>query len=219
MAQRAKRHLGSSINLQIEIRNIVTFDRFGTTLSTLYYRLVDCITFSLWIALYSVLLNYFNCNSDFTAIFLPIGFRSSDSILWNSWNHGHFIWVVYFSTTQWSWQVNTGHCKIFALHLFDKLFRDVYFRKEVITKFLLICIRLVLLGGWSLLPHRQHKYWVIFMFIRQVMMGGAWFEESFGDVDKCDADAISDLAVRTVADHLNIHEPPFRVIPHVHKVC
>ena len=53
----------------------------------------------------------------------------------------------------------------------------------------------------------------------QVMMGGAWFTESFGDVDTCSVDAIADLAVRTAADHLHIHERPFRVIPHVHKVC
>jgi hypothetical protein len=49
-------------------------------------------------------------------------------------------------------------------------------------------------------------------------MGGAWFSESFGDVDKCNIDAIVDTAVKTVADHLHINERPFRVIPHVHKV-
>lgn len=49
-------------------------------------------------------------------------------------------------------------------------------------------------------------------------MGGAWFTESFGDIDKCNVDNIVDTAVKTVAEHLNVQERPFRVIPHVHKV-
>lgn len=49
-------------------------------------------------------------------------------------------------------------------------------------------------------------------------MGGAWFEEAFGDVDKCDVAKIADLAVSTVSNHLRLSERPYRVIPHVHKV-
>jgi len=53
----------------------------------------------------------------------------------------------------------------------------------------------------------------------KVMLGGAWFEECFGDVDCCDVDFIADTAVSVVARHLHIHDKPAAVIPHVLKVC
>ena len=50
------------------------------------------------------------------------------------------------------------------------------------------------------------------------MMGGAWFEEFFGDPDQCDPDHIAKVAVEETKQQLNITEEPVRVISTVHKV-
>ena len=49
-------------------------------------------------------------------------------------------------------------------------------------------------------------------------MGGAWFEDSFGDPDSCDVDKIVELAVKTVSDQLFIHERPYRIFSNIQKV-
>jgi len=53
---------------------------------------------------------------------------------------------------------------------------------------------------------------------RQVMLGGAWFNECFGDVDNCDIDAIVDTAINAVASQLHVHQQPTNVTPHLLKV-
>ena len=50
------------------------------------------------------------------------------------------------------------------------------------------------------------------------MMGGAWFDEYFGNPDNCDISEMEDIAVTTVRDHLGIKEEPFRVISRLQKV-
>jgi len=52
----------------------------------------------------------------------------------------------------------------------------------------------------------------------QVMLGGAWFNECFGDVSGCDVEYIIDTALSVVSRHLAIHDKPTKVIPHVLKV-
>jgi len=50
------------------------------------------------------------------------------------------------------------------------------------------------------------------------MMGGAWFDEAFGDVDRCDLDMIGRLAVEAVEKQLDIHERPVRISANLLKV-
>lgn len=52
-----------------------------------------------------------------------------------------------------------------------------------------------------------------------VMLGGAWFDEMFGNIETCDVNKITDLAVETVSKQLHISERPYRVMPHIHKKC
>ena len=56
------------------------------------------------------------------------------------------------------------------------------------------------------------------VYMCQVMLGGAWFRECFGDVDCCDVDYIVDTAINVVARHLRIRDEPAAVIPHILKV-
>ena len=50
------------------------------------------------------------------------------------------------------------------------------------------------------------------------MMGGAWFEEYFGEPDRCDLDVLAQAAKDAVRDQLRIHTPPCRTIVNLQKV-
>ena len=50
------------------------------------------------------------------------------------------------------------------------------------------------------------------------MLGGAWFNECFGDTDNCDVDHIVDTAISIASRHLGIRDTPTRVIPNILKV-
>ena len=50
------------------------------------------------------------------------------------------------------------------------------------------------------------------------MMGGSWFEELFGDPDKCDPNYLSEVAVKSIRDQLNITKEPYRVVCRIQKV-
>lgn len=52
----------------------------------------------------------------------------------------------------------------------------------------------------------------------KVMLGGAWFNQCFSDVDSCDVNFIVNTAVNAVSQHLNIRCQPTTVKPHILKV-
>lgn len=56
------------------------------------------------------------------------------------------------------------------------------------------------------------------MFITQCMLGGAWFEELFGNVDTCDSSVIEEEAVKAAREQLRIRDEPIRTMTRVHKV-
>lgn len=49
-------------------------------------------------------------------------------------------------------------------------------------------------------------------------MGGAWFEQNFGPVEKYSDDTLIEVALKETRDQLGIKEKPFRVISRVAKV-
>ena len=49
-------------------------------------------------------------------------------------------------------------------------------------------------------------------------MGGAWFEELFGDSDTCDPDYLSSVAVEAIYQQLGIKGDPSRVVCKIQKV-
>ncbi|XP_038657008.1 V-type proton ATPase catalytic subunit A-like [Scyliorhinus canicula] len=52
-----------------------------------------------------------------------------------------------------------------------------------------------------------------------VMMGGSWFQESFGDPDTVPQDHLLQRALETVQNHLGITQKPLQSIIKVHKDC
>jgi len=52
-----------------------------------------------------------------------------------------------------------------------------------------------------------------------VMLGGAWFEAVFGDVENCDLDRLTQLAVQAVTSQLGVTERPVRIVSNILKEC
>ena len=52
----------------------------------------------------------------------------------------------------------------------------------------------------------------------QVMLGGHWFSELFGDPDIADPSTITRTALDTLRDHLGIRQTPSLTVTRVHKV-
>ena len=50
------------------------------------------------------------------------------------------------------------------------------------------------------------------------MMGGAWFNELFGNADEVDTQMFGQIAIEAVKEQLHIDKKPFRVISGVVKV-
>ena len=55
-------------------------------------------------------------------------------------------------------------------------------------------------------------------FLCQVMLGGHWFSELFGDPDTADPSTITRTALDTLRDHLGIRQTPSLTVTRVHKV-
>ena len=51
------------------------------------------------------------------------------------------------------------------------------------------------------------------------MMGGAWFEELFGDPNNVDSDHLESIAIETVRDHLGITTTPIYSAVNVQQEC
>ena len=50
------------------------------------------------------------------------------------------------------------------------------------------------------------------------MMGGAWFDELFGSVEKCSAEELTKTAVEAVRKQLDVHSMPIRTLCKIQKV-
>ena len=52
----------------------------------------------------------------------------------------------------------------------------------------------------------------------QCMMGGAWFNELFGDADKISPSELKTVAMESIREQLNIEVEPSRAVSNIHKV-
>ena len=51
------------------------------------------------------------------------------------------------------------------------------------------------------------------------MLGGAWFEELFGPVGEAQTSVVTEVALRTLQEHLGISQSPSFLRAEIHKVC
>ena len=141
---------------------------------------------------------------------------------WNGWGiHGLNGWgsygKVYVSycffwakNTGLQWSTVSGHCMttVFGPFNLNSLTLSHTWLHFVHERAVPIWPKCVLCSGWP----------SFFFFLCQVMLGGHWFSELFGDPDTADPSTITRTALDTLRDHLGIRQTPSLTVTRVHKV-